>query len=98
VEFTSRAPWNSVASAEQLASGFGEVSTVVEPVTTRFDSPEHWWESSRQQGPWVFWRHIPEEERPAARHAALFALKPLCENDGSLTRTRQVCYTLCRLP
>ena len=51
--------WTSVGHAEPLLGGFRDVRTVVEPVTPKYRSPEHWWESSWTQAPALAWRHIP---------------------------------------
>lgn len=92
---TSAPPWNSVTSAEAMLIRYASVTTVIESVTTVYRSPDHFWESSWTQGPALVWRHIPPALREEARVAAMAALKP--EPDGTLHRTRQVCYTLARV-
>jgi SAM-dependent methyltransferase len=96
-EFTTRPPWDSLASVEAMLSGYAAATTTIEPVTTRYDSPDHWWRSNWSQGPALCWKQIPEHHRAAARFAAMRALDPLRAEDGTLTRVRQVCYTVARL-
>jgi hypothetical protein len=85
-----------VGHAEALLDGCRDVRTVVEPVTTRYESPEHWWESSWTQAPALVWRHIPVGRRDQARGVAFKALEGLRDGDGSIARVRTVCYTLAR--
>jgi len=92
--FRQRHGWASVGRAEALLDGCRDVRTVVEPVTTRYESPEHWWESSWTQAPALVWRHIPVGRRDQARGVAFKTLEGLRDGDGSLTRVRTVCYTL----
>ena len=70
--------------------------TVVEPVTTRYKGPQHWWESSWTQAPALVWRHIPDSRRDQARGVAFKTLEGLRDGDGSIARVRTVCYTLAR--
>jgi hypothetical protein len=94
--FRKRHGWTSVGHAEALLDGLRDVRTVVEPVTTRYDSPEHWWESSWTQAPALAWRHIPDSRRDQARDVAFRILEGLRGGDGSIARVRMVCYTLAR--
>jgi ubiquinone/menaquinone biosynthesis C-methylase UbiE len=94
--FRKRHGWTSVGHAEALLDGCRDVRTIVEPVTTRYESPEHWWESSWTQAPALVWRHIPVDRRDQARGVAFKALEGLRDGDGSISRVRMVCYTLGR--
>jgi SAM-dependent methyltransferase len=94
--FRRRHGWTTVGHAEGLLGGCVDVRTVAEPVTTRFESMDHWWESSWTQAPAVVWRHIPVDRRDQARDVAFRVLEGLRDGDGSLTRVRTVCYTLGR--
>jgi SAM-dependent methyltransferase len=94
--FRKRHGWTSAGHAEALLDGFRDVRTVVEPVTTRYESPEHWWESSWTQAPALAWCHIPVGRRDQARDVAFKALEALRGGDGSIARVRMVCYTLGR--
>jgi ubiquinone/menaquinone biosynthesis C-methylase UbiE len=96
--FWRHRPWTSVTSAEALLppAGFGVVVTTAEPVTTRYASPAHWWESSWTQAPALIWRHIRPGRRDAARAAAFAVLAPLAAHDGMLARVRTTCYTTAR--
>jgi O-methyltransferase/aklanonic acid methyltransferase len=87
----------TVAEAESLLPPGMKVTTVTEPVTTRYESADHWWESQWTQAPAVAWGHIPSEFRGSARKAASDKLAGLASRDGSLERTRAVCYTIARL-
>jgi ubiquinone/menaquinone biosynthesis C-methylase UbiE len=94
--FRRRHGWTSVGHAEALLDGCRDVRTVVEPVTTRYESPEHWWESSWTQAPALTWSHIPVGRRDQARDVAFRVLEGLRDGDGSIARVRMVCYTLGR--
>jgi SAM-dependent methyltransferase len=95
--FWRRHQWNSVTQVEALLDGYREVSTVAEPVTTRYGSPGHWWESSWTQAPALIWRHIPLGRRGQARDDAFKILEDMRAADGTLARARTVCYTVARL-
>lgn len=94
--FRRRHGWTSAGHVVSLLDGCRDVRTVVEPVTTRYASPEHWWESSWTQAPALAWRHIPDGRRDQARDVAFKALERLRGDDGSIARVRMVCYTLAR--
>jgi SAM-dependent methyltransferase len=96
--FWRRHGWASPSHAEALLAGFGDVRTVAEPVTTRYQSARHWWESSWTQAPALAWRHIPPGMRDQARRVAFKILRGVGEPGGTLTRVRTVCYTVARLP
>lgn len=72
--------------------------TITEPFTTRYMNVGHFWESSWTQAPATVWSQIPESQRHEARAAAFEVLAGLAARDGSLERTREVCYTIGRLP
>jgi SAM-dependent methyltransferase len=74
------------------------VVTITEPFTTRYKNAGHFWESSWTQAPATAWSQIPESQRHEARAAAFEVLAGLAARDGSLERTREVCYTIGRLP
>jgi ubiquinone/menaquinone biosynthesis C-methylase UbiE len=94
--FSRRAPWSSVPAVEAMLAAYSRVTTTAEPVTTRYDSPDHWWASSWTQAPALIWRHIPPGRRGQARDGAFKILKDLRGADGTLARTRTVCYTTAR--
>ena len=73
-----------VAEAEaMLGTGYDAITTTVEPVTTRYDSPGHWWESSWTQAPRLAWQHIPPADRDAARDDAFRILEVIRAPDGT---------------
>jgi ubiquinone/menaquinone biosynthesis C-methylase UbiE len=88
--------WVSPAEAEAILAGYTAVHTVAEPVTTRYASPEHLWESCWTQAPRLVWQHIPAERRDAARDAAFALMDPIRAADGSYPRVRTTCYTTAR--
>lgn len=92
---SARQRWSPAQAAALLPAGL-TVSTVTEPVTTRYDSPGHWWQSAWTQAPAITWSAIPEPTRQQARQAAFAQLADLRSRDGSLQRTRAVCYTTAR--
>jgi SAM-dependent methyltransferase len=96
--FLHRWPFESVPAMETMLadSGYAGVSTVVEQVPLRYREPEQWWTSSWNQAPRMIWQHIPEADRPAARHAALARLEPLRAPDGTLERILTFGYTVAR--
>jgi SAM-dependent methyltransferase len=98
--FTGRSPWNSAAAVEALlpAAAYRVITTIAEPVTTRYRDPAHWWESSWTQAPRLIWQHIPLVARDAARDAAFGMLEGLDATDGGLARTRTVGYTIASRP
>jgi ubiquinone/menaquinone biosynthesis C-methylase UbiE len=98
--FTRRSPWNSAAAVEGMLprAAYSVITTVVEPVVTRYRDRSHWWESSWTQAPRLFWQHIPQAQREAARAAAFGHLEGLGAPDGSLARARTVGYTIARRP
>jgi ubiquinone/menaquinone biosynthesis C-methylase UbiE len=88
--------WYSPAEAEAILTGYTAVHTAAEPVTTRYASPEHWWESCWTQGPRLVWQHIPPDRRGVARDAAFALMDPIRAADGSYPRVRTTCYTMAR--
>jgi ubiquinone/menaquinone biosynthesis C-methylase UbiE len=59
--------WSLAADAEAiLGDEYGSVTTVAEPIVTRYTSPAHWWESSWTQGP--PWPGSTSPRRRATRH------------------------------
>jgi len=94
--WTKRKRW-AISEAEALPPPEMSVSTVTEPVTTRYQHADHFWASSWTQAPARIWSQIPEARRDEARAAAFGVLAGLAARDGSLERTRTVCYTVARL-
>lgn len=88
----------AVADAEAMVPAGMGVWTVTETVTTWYESAEHWWASDWAQEPALAWAQIPRSQRGQAKHAAFAMLAGLAAGDGSLQRTRTVCYTTGRLP
>jgi SAM-dependent methyltransferase len=70
-----------------------DVAAVTEPVVNRYASMSHWWESSWTQAPAIAWSKLPPPSKREARRAAFAVLAELQARDGSLERTRSVCYT-----
>jgi SAM-dependent methyltransferase len=78
------------------ACGYTAISSTVETVTIRYDSPQQWWEASIAEGPWVTWRHIPGQRLADARAEALALAGELREPDGSLLRHIRIAYLTAR--
>jgi SAM-dependent methyltransferase len=87
----------TLTQAEGFVPPGMRVTTTTEPVTTRYSSLGHWWESQWTAAPALAWEHIPPEFRDSARQAAFARLAGLENRDGSLERTRAVAYTIARL-
>jgi len=66
------------------ACGYADVTSVIETVTFRYDSPQQWWETAASEGPWVTWQHIPAIRLAEARAEAIALARKLCEPDGRL--------------
>ena len=66
------------------ACGYADVTSVIETVTFRYDSPQQWWETAASEAPWVTWRHIPAMRLAEAHTEAIALAGKLCEPDGSL--------------
>jgi SAM-dependent methyltransferase len=96
--FWRRPPWDSIASAEALLTGYADIATTAEPVPTVYASPRQWWQSSWTQAPALIWQHIPPARRDTARDAAFALLEDLRGRDGTLTRVRMAGYTTARRP
>jgi len=98
--FVRRWPFSSVPDMEAMVSGcgFAAVTTTTEALDVRYDSPGQWWDASWSQAPRLFWQHIPEADRPAARAAASAALDALRARRGELTRRLTFGYTIARKP
>jgi SAM-dependent methyltransferase len=88
-------PWNAAQNPTMLPPGL-VASTATEPVTTGYRSMDHWWASAWTEESALAWAHIPRPARPDARQAAFAVLGRLTAPDGSLQRTRSVCYTVAR--
>lgn len=88
--------WTVTEAQAMLPAGI-TASTAIEPVTTRYESMDHWWQSAWTQAQAIIWSRIPASQRDDARKAAFAVLAGLQGRDGSLERTRTVCYTVARL-
>jgi SAM-dependent methyltransferase len=93
-QWASYRPNWAVPEVEAMLPPGMEISTITEAVTTRFDSMEHWWASSLTQAPALAWSQLPASDRDDAKRNAFAVLEGLQANDGSLERTRTVCYTI----
>jgi SAM-dependent methyltransferase len=88
----------TLPEAEGLLPPGMKITTTTEPVTTQYNSAEHWWTSQWTAAPAIAWSHIPAEVHATAKDAAFANLAGLKNRDGSLERTRAVAYTVARLP
>lgn len=73
-----------VITAMLDACGYADVTSMIEAVTFRYDSPQQWWKTAASEGPWVTWRYIPAMRLAQARAEAIALAGKLCEPDGSL--------------
>lgn len=73
-----------------------DVAAITEPVVSRYATMDQWWESSWTQAPAIAWSKLPPPSRHDARQAAFAVLAGLRARDGSLERTRCVCYATVR--
>jgi hypothetical protein len=78
------------------ACGYADVTSVIETVTFRYDSPQQWWETAASEGPSVSWRHIPAGRLAEARAEAIALAGELCEPDGSLQRRVRMAFLTAR--
>jgi SAM-dependent methyltransferase len=78
------------------ACGYADVTSVIETVTFRYDSPQQWWDTAASEGPWVTWRHIPARRLAEARAEAMALAGELCEPDGSLLRRARMAFLTAR--
>jgi O-methyltransferase/aklanonic acid methyltransferase len=92
---SARQRWSPAQAGALLPAGL-TAATITEPVTTRYDSPGHWWQSAWTQAPAITWSALPGPARQDARQAAFAHLAGLRNRDGWLERTRTVCYTTAR--
>lgn len=95
--WSDRKRWTS-AEAESFVPQDMNVHTVTEPVITLYADADHFWRSSWMQAPAIVWANIPLGKRIDARNAAFRKLDELARDDGLLKRTRNVSYTIARLP
>jgi ubiquinone/menaquinone biosynthesis C-methylase UbiE len=86
----------TVTEAEAFLPAAMTATTVIETHTSHYTSPGHWWLSAWTQAPAIAWSHIPPAQREQARQAAFAVLASIQAPDGSLERTRTVCYTTAR--
>lgn len=94
--WANRKQW-TVREAEDLLPPNFNVNTVTELLTTRYDNADHFWAAVWTEAPAIVGSWIPESQRDNARTAAFAELADLQARDGSLERTRTVCYTVARL-
>jgi ubiquinone/menaquinone biosynthesis C-methylase UbiE len=87
--------WSAAQAGTMLPPSL-DASTTTEPVTTGYRSMGHWWESAWTQESALAWSYIPRSARREARQAAFAVLGTLTAPDGSLQRTRSVCYAIAR--
>lgn len=83
--------------AERLAalmseSGFVDVTVVDEPFDIWLADPEQWWRYMWASGYRGMMERIPEQDREAARVAAIAAVERIREPDGRLCLPQQVRY------
>jgi ubiquinone/menaquinone biosynthesis C-methylase UbiE len=81
-----------VTTAMLDACGYADVTSVIETVTIRYDSPEQWWETAASEGPWITGRHIPAGRLAQARAETIAMAGKLCERDGSLHRRIRMAF------
>lgn len=86
----------SATTAALSACGYTGVTTTVETITIRYDSPQQWWEAAASEGPWVTWRHIPAQRLAEARAEALAMAGKLREPDGSFQRHIRMAFLTAR--
>ncbi len=86
----------TVTEAEAMLPDGMTATTVIEPLTTRYTSPDHWWRCAWTHTPAIAWSHIPPTLRDQARQAAFAVLACIQRPGGWLERTRTVCYTTAR--
>jgi ubiquinone/menaquinone biosynthesis C-methylase UbiE len=80
------------------SAGFVEVGNVERVHDTVFRSPEHWWEWQNSHGGKATLDLIAPERLDEARAAAVEALRPLCEPDGTLVLHPKLRYTVADKP
>lgn len=96
-----RTPFDSPAALDRFLAGCGyaDVTTLVEPITSTYTSPEQWWEAARGQGPYaVSWRHIPADVLERAQAEAFLLLEGMRDGEGLIRRTLQFGITTARRP
>jgi SAM-dependent methyltransferase len=86
----------TVTQAEALLPAGMTASTIIEPLTTHYTGPEHWWQLAWTQSPAIAWSQIPASQRHDAKQAAFKVLASVRGPGGTLERTRTVCYTTAR--
>lgn len=86
----------TVTDAEALLPAGMTATTIIEPLTTHYTDPEHWWQLAWTQAPAIAWSQIPASQRHNAKHAAFAILADVQRPGGSLDRTRTICYTTAR--
>jgi SAM-dependent methyltransferase len=86
----------TVTDAEALLPAGMTATTVIEPLTTRYTGPDHWWRCGWTQTPAIAWSQIPAADRERARQAAFAVLAGIQGPRGTLERTRTICYTTAR--
>lgn len=87
------------AMAAVLAGcGYTDITTRTEMVEVRYTGPRQWWDASWAEAPRLAWRHIPDQDRAAARDDAFTLLEWMREPDGSLLRRVEMSYAVAHRP
>jgi ubiquinone/menaquinone biosynthesis C-methylase UbiE len=101
VEMLRHWPLGSVPELEEMLAGRGytDISTVIDGVPSRYQSPAAWWDTGWTRARRISWQHIPEDRLPAARAEVIDLLDRLRDPvDGSVTRTASFGWTTARRP
>jgi ubiquinone/menaquinone biosynthesis C-methylase UbiE len=92
LSYTSRLPQPLGMESVLRKIGYRQISITTETLTTIYDSPQQFLDSSLTQGPWVSWRHIPQDRRQEAWDAAIKLMEPMRDSNGQLTRHTEIAY------
>jgi ubiquinone/menaquinone biosynthesis C-methylase UbiE len=83
------------ALAETLrANGFADATMRTEPFDTAFRDLDHWWSWAWSHGQRFVLERIPPEDLDGVRAELYDLLRPIVRDDGSLTLTQYVTYTV----
>jgi len=93
-------PFESDAGVEELftQAGWVDVHSTAGAYPVRFEDPDHWYRFTMSTGQRGFWQLTPEAERPRVRDEAYRILRGAAAEDGSVTFTQRVRYTVARNP
>ncbi|GAA0684718.1 class I SAM-dependent methyltransferase [Kitasatospora atroaurantiaca] len=75
------------------AAGFTGITTVEHTAVSHYPDAEAWWRSQWAGGWRAALETIPPDRLPEAREAAIAALQPLAEPDGTYVRRTAIRYT-----